>query len=38
MEKFGISFILALCVLLMTTAVAVNADEDDPESQENGWF
>jgi len=32
------SFALWLCVLLMTVVVTVKADDDDPDSQETGWF
>lgn len=38
MEKLLINVALALCVLLMTAAVSVKADEDESDSQETGWF
>jgi len=38
MAKLLINVALALCVLLMTAAVSVKADEDESDSQETGWF
>ena len=38
MDKFVVIFILTVSVLLITADINVEADEDDSDTEETGWF